>query len=133
VAEALLLLLVGAAYLGWLVIDRRPTMDLIKQVLIAVAFILWGVNNLMLTGRWAAFVGAVVIAIYVFDLAWLMEGNLRKTFGIRSVRGADEDATADRRPAGGCGCDGTCGAAGVGSTGEVHAKAQLRQRSKTLN
>jgi len=90
VAEALPLLLVGAAYLGWLVIDRPATMDLIKQVLIAVAFILWGVNNLMLTGRWATFVGAVVIAIYVFDLAWLMEGNLRKTFGVRSMRRAGE-------------------------------------------
>jgi hypothetical protein len=77
VAEATPLLLVGIAYLAWLALDRRSIIDLIKQVLLAAAFVLWGVSLLMPSGRWSRFVGAVVIAIYVFDLAWLMEGNIR--------------------------------------------------------
>jgi hypothetical protein len=78
IIEAAPLLLVGIAFFAWLTIDRPGMIDLIKQALIATAFVLWGVSLLMPSGRWAIFVGAVVIAIYVFDLAWLMEGNLRK-------------------------------------------------------
>jgi hypothetical protein len=78
IIEAIPLLLVGVAYLAWLATEKPRMIDLVKQILIAVAFILWGVDLLMPTGAWARFVGAVVIAIYVFDLAWLMEGNLRR-------------------------------------------------------
>jgi len=78
VIEALPLLLTGVAFLAWLTVDRPAPVDLIKQALIALAFLLWGIDLLMPAGPWATFVGAVVIAIYVFDLAWLMEGSLRK-------------------------------------------------------
>jgi len=74
--EAAPLLLVGVALLIWLVIDRPGIVDLIRQGLVAIAFILWGVDLLMPTGRAATFVGAVVIAIYVFDLAWMIESSL---------------------------------------------------------
>ncbi len=80
--EAAPLLLVGIAFGAWLAIDRPGAVDLIKQAAIALAFILWGVDLLMPQGRWATFLGAVVIAIYVFDLAWLMEGHLRKRFAV---------------------------------------------------
>src|SRR5271166_6202888 len=88
VVEAAPLLFVGIAYLGWLAIDRPGTVDLIKQALIATAFILWGVSLLMPTGPWATFVGAVVISIYVVDLAWLMEGNFRKMRGAGAASSA---------------------------------------------
>ena len=81
VAEAMPLLLVGIAYLAWLARDRPPVIELITQLFLATAFVLWGINLLMPPGSAARFVGAVVIAIYVFDLAWMMEGNLRKKFG----------------------------------------------------
>jgi hypothetical protein len=77
-AEAFPLLLVGIAYLAWLATERPAVIDLIKQLLIALAFILWGVSLLMPAGPAARLLGAVVIAIYVFDLAWMIEGNLRK-------------------------------------------------------
>jgi hypothetical protein len=104
-AEAVPLLLVGVGYLAWLAIDLPPIIDLIKQCLIAVAFILWGVNLLMPAGAASEFVGAVVIAIYVFDLAWLMEGNLRKT--IRAAKGTNGCASLDCKSAGVCRCAGT--------------------------
>jgi hypothetical protein len=78
VAEAFPLLLVGIAYLAWLATERPAVIDLIKQLLIALAFILWGVSLLMPAGPATRLLGAVVIAIYVFDLAWMIEGNLRK-------------------------------------------------------
>lgn len=84
VVEAAPLLLVGVALLAWLAIERPTAVDFIKQALIAVAFILWGVDLLMPAGPWATFVGAVVIAIYVFDLAWLIEANVRKKFDVQA-------------------------------------------------
>jgi hypothetical protein len=105
VAEAIPLLLVGIAYLAWLAIDRPPTIDLVKQIFIAAAFILWGINLLMPRGPRAQFVGAVVIAIYVFDLAWLMEGNLRKRFGIRALATGNQCRSTDCQSAGVCGRD----------------------------
>lgn len=104
VAEAIPLLLVGVAYLAWLAVDRPPIIDLIKQALIAMAFILWGINLLMEIGPWSTFLGAVVISIYVFDLAWLMEGNLRKTIG--TAKGTNRSTSPDCRSAGICRCEG---------------------------
>jgi hypothetical protein len=78
VAEALPLLLVGIAYLAWIATERPAAIELVKQLLIALAFILWGVDLLMPAGPRTELLGAVVIAIYVFDLAWMIEGNLRK-------------------------------------------------------
>ncbi len=104
VIEAIPLLLVGIAYLSWLAVDRPSAIDVVKQGLIAIAFILWGTTLLMPTGQWSRFMGAIVIALYVFDLAWLMEGNLRKT--IRASRGAGECTSADCASAGVCRCNG---------------------------
>jgi hypothetical protein len=98
VAEAVPLLLVGVAYLAWLATERPPIVALVKQILIAAAFLLWGVSLLMPTGPWARFVGAVVIAIYVFDLVWLIEGNLQST-----LRNPVADQTLDGQAAGACG------------------------------
>jgi hypothetical protein len=103
--EAAPLVLVGVAFLVWLAIERPPIIDLLKQFFIALAFILWGVDLLMPPGAWATFVGAVVIAIYVFDLAWLMEGNLRKKVGVRSV--TKECASPACTSAGICSCEGS--------------------------
>jgi hypothetical protein len=107
VAEAMPLLLVGTAYLAWLAIDRPPAVDLVKQVLLALAFILWGVDLLIPASQWSRFLGAVVIAIYVFDLAWLMEGNLRKKFGPHLVIGALGCMSPHCRSAAVCTCDGS--------------------------
>jgi hypothetical protein len=104
VAEAVPLVLVGIAYLAWLATERPPTVALIKQVLIAVAFVLWGINLLMPAGQWARFVGAVVIAIYVFDLVWLIEGNLRRTLRIHVANQTLKCDSPDSQSTGVCNC-----------------------------
>jgi hypothetical protein len=106
-AEAIPLLLVGIAYVAWLAIDRPPIIDLIKQIFIAAAFILWGIDLLMPRGQWARFVGAVVISIYVFDLVWLIEGNLRKRFGANLRIAANACRSPVCQSSGVCVCDGT--------------------------
>lgn len=103
VAEAIPLLLVGVGYLAWLAVDRPSAIDLVKQALIAVAFILWGITLLMPAGPSSTFAGAVVIAIYVFDLAWLMEGNLRKA--LLTSKEASGCTSADCMSAGVCRCE----------------------------
>ncbi len=101
--EAVPLLLVGFAFLAWLAIDRPAVSDLIKQGFIALAFILWGVDLLMPQGPGSRFLGSVVIAIYVFDLAWLIEGNIKKKFnaGILEKRPC---ISPECRAGGICGC-----------------------------
>jgi len=95
VAEAMPLLLVGIAYLAWQAVERPPIVELIKQILLGAAFVLWAVSLLMPRGRCSTFVGAMVIAIYVFDLAWLMEGNIRKKLGAGPVDGCGSAVTKD--------------------------------------
>jgi hypothetical protein len=106
VVEAVLLLLVGIAFLGWLAISRPSTLDLIKQALIAAAFILWGIDLLLPSGSWTTFIGAIVISIYVGDLAWLMEGNFRKQFGVHAPRAMNGSSDTD------CGAAGVCQSCG---------------------
>ncbi len=130
VAEAAPLLCVGIAYLGWLAVDRRPITDLIMQSLIATAFILWGVDLLMPAGQWATFVGAVVIAIYVFDLAWLMERNLHKKFRIHAANGTTGSTSADGRSAGVCQFDGMSGYSRDDTDGRMQSEAPLASKSK---
>ena len=106
-AEAAPLLLVGIAFLGWLAISRPATLDFIKQALIAAAFILWGIDLLLPSGPLATFIGAVVISIYVGDLAWLMEGNLREKFGMNAPEAIFGHTSTAHRSAGICQCCGT--------------------------
>ena len=50
---------------------RPPRVTLIKRLLLATAFIGWGVDQLLPVGRVALFLGDAVIAAYVLDLFWM--------------------------------------------------------------
>jgi hypothetical protein len=124
VVEAVPLLLIGFAYLAWLIIDRPGVIDLVKQLLLALAFILWGVSLLMPPSNGSRFVAAVVIAIYVFDLAWLMEGNLRKKFGLRPSNAGTECNCPRCQSTGVC----VCCCAGGGAAREEYWGAETRNQ-----
>jgi hypothetical protein len=66
------LLLVGVAFLILQPILRPGTMDLLKNLLLAGTFLLWGGIQLMPQNSTAARLGNVVIALYVVDLAWVI-------------------------------------------------------------
>jgi len=128
VVESTPLLLVGAAFLAWLAVNRPAAIEWVKQGFVALAFILWGIDLLMPAGPWATFVGAVVIAIYVFDLAWLMEASVRKGSGASPPPSPVECEPTDCRSAGVC----RCGAACRPLTGVPHA-ATMGDRQPIVN
>ncbi len=73
------LLLVGVSFLVFQLIVRPSKMDLLKNVLLAGTFLLWGVVQLMPQNSVAARLGDVVIALYVVDLAWVILGSRNST------------------------------------------------------
>jgi hypothetical protein len=64
------LLLIGVGFLVVQVMRRpRPT-ELLKNILLAATFLLWGIVQLMEQNALSKRLGNVVIALYVLDLAW---------------------------------------------------------------
>jgi hypothetical protein len=70
------LLLVGASFLIMQPIIRPRLAELLKNVLLAGTFLLWGAVQLMPQNAMAKRLGNVVIALYVLDLAWLTLGSV---------------------------------------------------------
>jgi hypothetical protein len=69
--SSLPLLLGGAAFALLQFRLRPPRATLLKRLLLAAAFIGWGVDELLPAGRIALFLGDAVIAAYVLDLFWM--------------------------------------------------------------
>jgi len=72
VISALPLLAVGVAFLLFQVVRRPPKMDLLKNLLLAGTFLLWGCVQLMPQNSLSKKLGDVVIVLYVTDLAWMI-------------------------------------------------------------
>jgi hypothetical protein len=70
VISAAPLLLVAIAFLIAQPTMHPSDMELLKNLLLAATFLLWGVVQLMPQGALAARLGNVVILLYVVDLAW---------------------------------------------------------------
>jgi len=75
VISAAPLLLVGASFLFLQPIIRPRLMELLKNVLLAVTFLLWGAIQFMPQNTMSKRLGNVVIALYVLDLAWVILGS----------------------------------------------------------
>ncbi len=71
------LLFIGGASLTFLLVTRPKPLDLLKALLVSLAFILWGIDQLLPVGWLATTVGDVVITLYVIDLGWMMAAILR--------------------------------------------------------
>jgi len=77
--SALPLLLIGLAYLGLQALLRPQPLELLKRIMLASAFILWGIDQLLPMGPIATTLGDVVIVLYIIDLALMMHANLKPT------------------------------------------------------
>jgi len=73
--SALPLLAVGLSFLVFQVIHRPGTVDLLKNLLLAGTFLLWGCVQLMPQNSLSKKLGDVVIVLYVTDLAWMILGR----------------------------------------------------------
>lgn len=71
--SSLPLALAGLGY-TFLQIRLKPSRRLLlKRLLLAAAFLLWAVVQLLPSGKLAVFLGDAVIAAYVLDLFWMMQ------------------------------------------------------------
>jgi len=75
VISAAPLLLVGTSFLFLQPIIRPRLMELLKNVLLAATFLLWGAIQFMPLNTMSKRLGNVVIALYVLDLAWVILGS----------------------------------------------------------
>ena len=79
--SSLPLALIGVGYM-LLQIELKPRRPvLLKRLVLAGAFLLWAVVQLLPSGPLAVFLGDTVIAAYVLDLFWVMQDQ-----GQRDVR-----------------------------------------------
>jgi hypothetical protein len=67
------LALVGVSYILLQIWLKPPLQTLLKRLLLASAFLMWAVDQLLPAGRFAVFLGDAVIAAYVVDLFWMMQ------------------------------------------------------------
>jgi len=56
---------------------KPPRFILLKRMVLAGAFLLWAVVQLLSPGRLAVFLGDAAIAAYVLDLFWIMQDQGR--------------------------------------------------------
>ncbi len=69
---ALPLLLAGSSYILLQAILRPRPLELLKRLMLGLAFLLWGVVQLIPVGDFALELGNVVIALYVVDLGLIV-------------------------------------------------------------
>ena len=74
---ALPLLLAGSSYVVLQTILRPRPLELLKRLMLGIAFLLWGVVLLMPASKLATELGNVVIALYVVDLGLIIWTDLQ--------------------------------------------------------
>jgi len=76
--SAIPLLLAGSSYIVLQAILRPRPLELVKRLMLGIAFLLWGVVQLMPVSDLAVELGNVVIALYVVDLGLIIWTELQK-------------------------------------------------------
>ena len=69
-----------------MILRPRP-LELLKRVMLAAAFLLWGIVQLMPAGNLASELGNLVIALYVIDLGLIIWTDLEKNRPRLAVKG----------------------------------------------
>ena len=72
------LLLIGVAYLGFQALTRPKLFVFCKALIVSCAFLLWGIDQLLVPGWFATTLGDVVITLYVLDLGWMVIHRLKQ-------------------------------------------------------
>ncbi|SRR5579884_588106 len=79
------LLLIGIASLGFLVLTRPRPLEMFKALLVSLAFILWGIDQMLPPGWLTTLIGDVVIVLYVIDLGWMMASASFTSFVYKKI------------------------------------------------
>jgi len=75
--SALPLALVGVAFAALQISLKPDRGTLLKRLLLAAAFVLWAVDQVLPAGRVATLIGDIVISAYVLDLFWMIDDQRR--------------------------------------------------------
>ena len=78
------LALAGVGYALLQIHLKPPRRTLVKRLVLAAAFLLWAVVQLLPPGRLAVFLGDAVVAAYVLDLFWMMQDQRQSGRAIRT-------------------------------------------------
>jgi hypothetical protein len=76
--SAIPLLLAGSSYIVLQAILRPRPLELVKRLMLGIAFLLWGIVQLMPVSDLAVELGNVVITLYVVDLGLIIWTDLKK-------------------------------------------------------
>jgi len=74
------LLLIGVAYLALQILVRPGLHEFLRRLLVASAFIIWGIDQLLPPSPVAGALGDLVILLYVVDLALIVKEQLPPFF-----------------------------------------------------
>ena len=78
VVSATPLVAIAAAFLAAQIVLRPAPGELVKRVLLSIAFLLWGGNALFSQYAWAALLNDAAVALFVLDLALITRDHLRR-------------------------------------------------------
>lgn len=72
------LMLIGVSYISFQLYARSKPADTIKGILLGLAFVLWGAEQLLPPAPMVTAMDGVVISIFVIDVALIIVGHLRR-------------------------------------------------------
>jgi hypothetical protein len=76
---AVALIMIGTSYVSLQIISRRPRHERVKGILLGGAFALWGIEQLLPSGRWTTAMDTAVIAIFVVDLGMIIRNGFERS------------------------------------------------------
>jgi hypothetical protein len=80
------LALAGLGYTLLQVYLKPPRLILLKRMVLAAAFLLWAVVQLLSPGRLAVFLGDAVIAAFVLDLFWIVQDQGQSEVALQGLQ-----------------------------------------------
>ena len=75
---ALPLILIGLSYISFQLSARRQSSERIKGLLLGLAFVLWGGEQLLPPSAWVTVMDSLVITIFVVDIALIIIEHFRR-------------------------------------------------------
>ena len=76
-AGAFAFVLIGSSYLSFQISLKRPRNEALKGILLSVAFLLWGFEQLLPPSQWVTLMDSLVVLVFVTDLTLVIIQRLR--------------------------------------------------------
>ena len=84
---ALAFILIGASFVVLQFRSRRPFRETLKELLLGIAFLLWGSEQFLPSSPWVTAMDALVVLIFVVDLSSIILQRVRLEEGATPIGG----------------------------------------------